>query len=142
MADVMGGGDAHYSAYHKYVMNFIDRDQYPVAPVGENTYPVEPLETPTDGIKGVEIPLEVDGYFYFIEYRRSLGFDATAMGGRSMLNDKVLIRLRGPMGDNDTLIPRRSPSIEVGSPFVDADRGIQIEVLDITPDYAKVRITR
>jgi hypothetical protein len=135
----------HFDSYHKIVMGFLTPDQVATADCS-GEYLLDQLESPSSGIKHLRIPIWRGGIFYFLEYRKPVGWDALPETPR--IEDGVQIRLHrgvmGPMtvcpGDEDTLLIY-STLLDPGSVFYDPYRDISVELVEKLGDQVRVRVT-
>jgi hypothetical protein len=71
---------------------------------GRNADPAAdtPAELGGEGIKELRIPLEVNGFFYFLGYRKPIGCDATGEGVNPVDGVQVRLHSGGNTGDIPT----------------------------------------
>ena len=149
MYDPMGSSRTrHYSAYFKEVIGFLSKEQI-VSVNQSGEYLLDQFELPSPGIKALKIPL--DGFHYYLEYRKPLGFDGLHSSEQLYIAgddpiDGVLIRLQLPgyYFGTSTLRPIEPTPlvIDKGSPFVDVYRNIRVEVTEKLGNQVKVKITK
>lgn len=134
--DIMGAGNTgQYSTYRKEIIGALGTSQVAIAKES-GTFTLEVMETKGNGIKELRIPLEVNGFFYFLEYRKPIGMDAAKPV------DGVLIRLRetSTLTDADTLLLHGV--INPDQPFYDRYRNIRVEALDKTDTQITLKVSR
>jgi hypothetical protein len=138
--DAMGSGNtAHFSTFNKEVVGVLGREQVAVAEQS-GTYTLTPAELAGEGLKELRIPLEVNGFFYFLEYRRPLGFDATGQGVDPVDGVQVRLHSGGNTGDIPTQLLH--VLINPGTPFYDRYRKIRVETIAKTEQSITLRVTR
>lgn len=134
--DPMGNGTHHYSSYHKEIAGMLPPENVTTVNI-DGDYLLYALENPSTGTQELRIPLPLNNYFYFLEYRTPTGFD-----NDSNAIDGILVRLKVDnfqSTDADTyLLPI---VINPSSPFVDVYRKIRVEAIEKYADHIKVRIT-
>jgi hypothetical protein len=144
--DAMGFAPRHFNAYQKEKMGFLLPSQVVIAqPSGE--YLVDALEVDSGGIKELRVPI-AGNYFYFVEYRKPIGFDGEGdfpqyVGEGDPLIEGVQIRLHrdrsnGTGGMETLYIDTR---LGPGQWFEDPHRGILVEVVDLVGNQARIRVT-
>lgn len=144
--DAMGGGMNHFSSFHKERLGWLQPSNIEV--VGDDgEYTIEPLEVSGAGVKQLEIPVDPTagetGDFYFLEFRRPVGFDMFDRSGRRIEGVIVRLALGYPTTNSaDTLMPQFDWLIQPGVPYFDPSLGLLIEALSLGEESARVRITR
>jgi hypothetical protein len=148
--DTMGGGNSmHFNMFIKEKMGFLLPSNIQTV-TNDGEYELQCAELPTDGVQMVKIPLPHTSY-YFLEYRTPRGFDGPDSPSVSYPPiDGVMIRLRPSnyygSADHETFCPcvvgyHPNFVINPDSPFVDAYRGLRVEVTQKVGNNAVVRIT-
>jgi hypothetical protein len=138
--DAMGSGNtAYFSTFNKEVLGALGSDQVAVA-AHSGTFTLTPAAVAGSGLKELRIPLEVNGFFYFLEYRKPIGFDATGEGVNPV--DGVQVRLHSGGGTGDITTQLLHVLINPGSPFYDRYRRIRVEVVEKTEQAVTLRVTR
>lgn len=136
--DVMGAANnGHFNTFNKELLGVIGPEQVAIAHES-GTYTLTPAELGGEGIKELRIPLEINGFFYFLEYRKPTGFDGTNANPADGV--QVRLHLSRSSGDSPTL--RLHVLINPGSPFYDRYRKIRVEALEKTDDSVTLRVTR
>jgi hypothetical protein len=151
--DPQGTSVGHPSAPHKRLLGWLRPDQ--VAYAASGVFEIAPLELP-GGLKEVRIALDSQGYYYSLEYRRDYGWDGKHLppeiqrptplppGGDGVVVSLVLafgwtpdpgINFSADVGNVN-----RGIAYAPGGVFHDTLRGVRVEVLDVTPERARVRI--
>jgi hypothetical protein len=134
--DVMGAGNVgQYSSYNKELIGALKADQVVIAQTS-GTFELEVLENPSAGVKELRIPLEKNGFFYFLEYRKPIGTDAVDP------IDGVLIRLRATTSLTDAKTLRLHTIINPDTSFFDRYRQIKVEVVSKTDSKISLKVTR
>ncbi len=84
--DIMGYGSytGHFSSFNKDLFNWLDPENVQLVD-SDTTVNIDPVETQTSGVKLVKIPKGKDIYgnptsYYFLEFRKPVGQDATLPG--------------------------------------------------------------
>ncbi len=153
--DTMGSSKGHYSAFNKVNMGWLEYSQ--ILQTSQGIHRIEPLETNTNGVKSLKIPIPGTGsiYYdnnYYVEYRRSIGYDAIISGIGLDVYDGVLIRndhyysntmtniidMRPVGGDGGYY--RADVALRVGETFFDPYHDISIRLLNLTEDYAEIEV--
>jgi len=134
--DIMGAGNVgQYSTYKKEILGALGPSQVAIAKES-GSYTLEVMETKGSGIKELRIPLEINGFFYFLEYRKPIGTDAVKPV------DGVLIRLRARSALTDADTFRLHTVINPDTPFYDRYRNIRVEVTNKTDTQITLKVTR
>ncbi|MBI2067455.1 MAG: thrombospondin type 3 repeat-containing protein [Deltaproteobacteria bacterium] len=145
----MGAANSfHFDTYHKWKMGFLRDSQIATAPEapGEYEYLLDATEVVSEGIKQVRIPVG-NGYYYFLEYRKPVGFDDWAYSsGWRPIRDAAQIRLRIDWFYALDTLRTGNAVIQSGFPFIDTYHNIRVELLEqsIGPsgNQARIKITR
>ncbi len=152
--DVMGhtGPYGHFNAPHKYTAGWFAESN--VLETNEpGVYRIYPLETNTTYLQCLKVP-RGDGFSYFVEYRRPLGYDAIfALFPKGTL-DGVLIHIDEYELAGDTQLldttPNSDPNQEIdsvdvvllqGETFIDFDNDISITTMSLSDEFLEVLLS-
>jgi hypothetical protein len=141
--DTMGNsGYRHFSVRGRNQIGWIDDAQIATAESG-GEYLLRQVELASPGVKGLRIPIGLDDFgqqtWYWLEYRKGLGdFGGTASGG-----DVVQVRTyraytwrddsggqAQPSLNSSRLLGAGFVDLDVGQPFRDPYRGVEVELLE------------
>lgn len=156
VADIMGmsGTVAHFNAFQKERMGWLNYGaSYPMLTVtGDGVFTVEPYAQMTAGPKALKILKSVDPAtlkrtYYYVEYRRGVGFDASLTNNASLAGG-VVIHTGSEASANSSEIldmtPETSswtdPALPVGRAFYDATSGVTITTLSTGTTGATVDV--
>jgi hypothetical protein len=131
----------HYSAIHKSKLGFLPWAQVQTIS-GPGDYQLNALEVASDQIQELRVPLGEKGYFYSLEYRMPLGFDANKDGTSSSLQEGVYIRLhigKFQLTDIDTVVIKHV--ITPTAPFNDPYRRIRIEMVEKVNQSVRLKVS-
>lgn len=158
--DTMGNIAAgHFNAFQKQLLGWLD---YGISPSitkvqTSGLYTVEPLESLGSGAKGLAIlkstdPATGQQSWYYVEYRRALGFDSFLATNSNVLNG-VLIHSGSPSDGNSSnlldMTPASGsqnwsdwsdPALEAGRSYYDPDSGITIAAVSVSGTAAVVSV--
>ena len=158
--DTMGNVAAgHYNAFHKDLLGWFDAAGAPFVTeaLADGVYTLQPLELAGDAAGALAIPRSVDpatgeASWYYVEYRRPLGFDAFLAGNENVANG-VIVHLGSPENANSSqqldMTPDSGlqnwsdwsdPALEVGRSFHDPDSGVTITPLSADATAAEVSV--
>lgn len=76
--DPMGYGCGHMAAPQKHYMGWLEGCNI-VTATSDGTFNLVPTEVPCDGTQALRLPT-YDGRYYYLEYRRPIGFDSDHQG--------------------------------------------------------------
>jgi hypothetical protein len=157
--DTMGNEMAgHYNAFHKDRLGWLDSGTAPsVTEVQANgVYTIKPLETAGSGPGALAIlksadPTTAEETWYYVEYRRALGFDGFLATNDNVLNG-VIVHTGSPSNGSHLLDMTpgsglqnwsdwSDPALEVGESFYDPDSGVTITPLSASSTAAEVSVT-
>jgi hypothetical protein len=159
--DTMGNVAAgHYNAFHKDLLGWLDSGTAPVVTEvqADGVYTLEPLELAGTGraaltiLKSVD-PTTAEKTWYYVEYRRPVGFDGFLSTNLNVLNG-VIVHTGSPSnGDSSDQLDMTpgsglqswsdwsDPALEVGVTFHDPDAGVTITPLSVSATAAEVSVT-
>jgi hypothetical protein len=157
MGNVAAG---HYNAFHKDLLGWFDTGAAPIVNEvrADGVYTLEPLELSGAGTGALAIPKSVDlttgqETWYYVEYRRPLGFDGFLSTNENVLNG-VIVHTGSPSNFNSShqldMTPGSGlqnwsdwsdPALEVGESFLDPDAGVTITPLSVSATAAEVSVT-
>jgi len=148
--DTMGSTTAsHFNAVQKDLLGWLD---YGVSPpitqvTASGTYTIDPLETPGTNPKAIKVQSALGDWFY-VEYRRPIGFDTGAVAGNPNVANGVLVHYWSGAGNGVYLLdmtPATSswtdPALDVGATFSDPDGGVTITPVWVDGTTAGVNVT-
>jgi hypothetical protein len=148
--DAMGGSaPSHFNAFQKERIGWLDYGASPpiLHVTDDGTYAVDAYETAASGVKALAIPRgTTPPSFYYVEYRRPLGFDAF-LGGNANLMGGVVVHLGSDGGGSQLLdmTPTTDswydPALLAGSFFSDEETGISIAPVSTGATGATVRVS-
>ncbi len=100
--DPMGSGCGHMNVFQKGAMGWLEGCNS-VTTAGSATFNLVPMELPCNGIQSLRIPIEGTPDYYYLEYRRPIGFDSLYSGvlvhvarNYGSTNPKILDMYDGP----------------------------------------------
>lgn len=143
-SETMAAGNSyHFNMFLKEKMGFLVPSNIQTV-TNDGDYTLHRAETPTNAVQMIKLPISGE-MFYFLEYRTMTGFDGPGTpnpGANPGPIDGVLIHVRPskyPGTDADPIRPRIT--LNPGTPFVDPDRHIRIEVTQKLGNRVVVRIS-
>ena len=158
--DMMGIGTAHFNAYQKERLGWLNNGTSPSITTVEasGVYFIEPLESLSGGgpkalkiLKSVN-PVTGDKTWYYVEFRQPIGHDASLSAFPNVVNGLV-IHQATQFSDSFNLFysylldmtPETAswydPALEVGRAFQDVDTGVTISTSSVSSSGASVLIT-
>ena len=158
--DTMGNVSAgHFNAFQKQRLGWLgDGTSPPITTVqGDGLYTIEPLEAAGSGTKALVILKSTDPEtsqqtWYYLEYRRALGFDSFLATNNNVLNGIMVHTGSPPNGDSSYLLdmtpasaPQNwsdwsDPALEVGESFHDPNSGMTLTTVSATGTGAIVSV--
>ncbi|MDO8513276.1 MAG: Ig-like domain-containing protein [bacterium] len=147
--DIMGGGYYHYNNYYKTFRDWITSTNYQTV-TQSGTYKIAPQEYASSGIQMIRIPKEIDPatnvvkkYFY-LEYRKTYGFDSFANPGGIFIRIAPDITY-GSMTDllraGASVATPTQWALKPDQIFNDSSSGVKITTTSVTDQEATVNIT-
>lgn len=159
--DTMGNVAAgHYNAFHKDLLGWFGSGAAPVVTEvqADGVYTLEPLELSGTARGALAIrksadPTTAEETWYYVEYRRPVGFDGFLSTNENVLNG-VIVHTGSPSNVTSShqldMTPGSGlqnwsdwsdPALEVGESFHDPDAGVTITPLSVSPTAAEVSVT-
>lgn len=163
-ADTMGSVAAHFNAFNKERLGWLDAGSAPGAPAiatvsASGRYTLAPFETADSGVKALKVLKSIDPVsgkrtWYYIEHRRPIGFDL-GLASIGNLARGVLVRtgmMSGTVGtsvlldmtpNSDTSSSTsdlRDAALEAGRRFADPDAGVAITLVSADESGAVVDV--
>ena len=143
--DMMGGGTAHFDAYQKERLGWLNYGSSPPITTVQSsgTYFIEPIETlPAGGAKALKIlksvdPVTGDKTWYYVEFRQPVGFDSSLSSYPSVTSGALVHQATQFSSPYNLfysyaldMTPETSswydPALPVGRTFSDTTAGISI----------------
>ena len=133
--DPMGSGCGHMNVVQKGAMGWLEGCNSVTAP-GSATFNLVPMELPCNGIQALRIPIEGTPNYYYLEYRRPLGFDSGFDGvlvhvarNYGSTNPKILDMFDGP-----------GWYLQPGQTYDDHQGRVSFTVVETTPTHAVIDV--
>jgi len=153
--DIMGGSSAHYNAFQKERLGWLNYGTSPsIATVAvDGTYAIDALETSTANPLALKVLKSTDPTsgaktWYYIEYRRPLGFDSVLSGNSNVISGVVVHTGSEVTGDSSFLLDMTpataawsDPALAVGQTYVDPDAQVTISTVSAGANTAVVAVT-
>lgn len=150
--DIMGASAWHFSAFQKERLGWIGATGQPpvVSVTSTGTYWLDPYESPGGSAKALKIVKEGttgNRTFYYVEFRRPIGFDAS-MSGYSNLMNGVVVHTGSESTANSSYLLDETPgtttfsdaALDVGRSFTDPNAGVTITPLSVSSAGASVAV--
>jgi hypothetical protein len=154
--DIMGGSSGHFGAFQKERLGWLNAGASPPITTvqASGTYSLDPYESsPGSNAKALKILKSTDPStgahtWYYVEYRRALGYDAFLAGNTNAL-DGVIVHLGTDADGNSSELLDMTPSVsgwsapalDVWQSFYDSDAGVGISPVSATNTGATVSIS-
>jgi hypothetical protein len=152
--DVMGGSSLHFNAFQKERLGWLNYGASPPIATAtfNSTYTLDPLETPGTNPKALKIPQATSSSgqktWFYLEYRRPLGFDSSLANNSNVLNG-VVVHLGTDNNANSSYLldmtPATSswsdPALDVGQTYTDPPSGVTISPLWANSTNAGVSVS-
>lgn len=159
--DTMGNVEAgHYNAFHKDLLGWFDTGAAPVVTEvrASGLYTLQPIELGGTGPGALAIPRPVDpttgeGDWYYLEYRRPIGFDAFLVDNANV-SGGIVVHTGSPTNANSSLqldmtpgsglqnwSDWSDPALPVGASFRDPEAGVTITTVSAGGAVAEVSVS-
>ena len=152
--DIMGSSSGHLNAFQKERLGWLNAGASPpiTTVLTGGTYLIDPYETAGTNAKALKIlqgtnPTTGKKTWYYVEYRRAIGFDSFLASNSNVLNGVVVHRGSETSADSSYLLdmtPATSswsdPALTVGPNFVDTAAGVTISVAWVSSTGAAVNV--
>ena len=148
--DTMGGNAYHFNAFQKERLGWLSYGSSPPIKTvtSSGTYTIDPYETLGTAPKALKIPRGTTGYYFYVEVRRGLGFDAGLAGSANVSNGVVIHWANPSNADSSELLdmtPATSswndPALTAGQTYTDPDSGVSITTNSVSATGASVTVT-
>ncbi len=154
--DIMGNYNAgHFNAFQKERLAWLNYGtSSPITTVqGGGTYQIDPLESSGSNPKALKIlkstdPVTGSRTFYYLEYRRPLGYDSWLSSNANVISGVVFHTGSEATGNSSYLLdmtPSTSwwtdPALLPGQSFTDSNAGVTISVGSVTTTSAVVYVS-
>jgi hypothetical protein len=136
--DIMGSSAGHFNAFQKERLGWLGYGASPPITTVQSagTYTLDPYAAPANGNPKALKILKSSGTWYYVEFRRPVGFDAFVSSYPGVTNG-VVIHTGSDSGANSShlldMTPATSswwdPALAVGKSFTDRDSGVTITTL-------------
>ena len=147
--DTMGStSQSHFNAVQKEILGWLG---YGVSPpltqvLASGTYTIDPLEPAGRNPKALKVQTSLGDWFY-VEYRRPMGFDTIAVNGDANVTNGVLVHYWNGQGNGVYLLDMTpstdswmDPALGVGNTFSDPAGGVSITPLWVNGTTAGVNV--
>jgi hypothetical protein len=147
--DIMGSAAGHFNAFQKERLGWLN---YGVSPPittveSEGTYTIDPFETPANGNPKALKILKSSSTWYYVEFRRPVGFDSFISSNSNVLNGVVIHTGSYSSPDASYLLDMTAatlswtdPALTVGQSFTDRTSGVTITTVWVNTTSAGVAV--
>ena len=149
--DIMGATTGHFNAFQKERLGWLNNGASPPIKTvqASGTYTIEPYESAGTNPKALKILKDAaSNTWYYVEFRRPVGFDGFVSSNSNLLNG-VVIHMGSTSNANSSnlldLTPATSswsdPALVVGQTFTDPTAGVTISTVSVSSTSAMVDVT-
>jgi len=153
--DIMGGTATHYNAFQKERLGWLNYGVSPsiVTVATDGTYAIDALEMRSANPVALKVLKSTDPTtgaktWYYIEYRRPLGFDSILSGNSNVITGVVIHTGSEASGDSSFLLDMTpatpswsDPALAVGQTYFDPDAQVTISTVSTSASTAVVAVS-
>ncbi len=147
--DIMGATSGHFNAYQKAHLGWLSAGASPpiTTVTTTGTYSIDAYETPGASPKALKVSRPGQTSFFYVEYRRALGFDSFFSGYPNILNGVVIHQAYDFDANSSNLLDLTpstaswyDPALTVGNSFTDPVSGVTLTTTAVNGTSASVYV--
>jgi M6 family metalloprotease-like protein len=146
--DPPGSLPAHFTAWPKIQLGFINGSLLATAPTGISTFDLAPTEIASNNVHAVKVPViesQNSIQYYLVEVRKQIGFDAALPASGVLITyvdeSKAVGKIQLINADPGA-VDLSNAAWQTGQTFTDSKRGVSIAVTAASGNSYEVTVTR
>jgi hypothetical protein len=152
--DIMGSSSGHINAFQKERLGWLNSGSSPpiTTVLTSGTYMIDAYEPAGSSAKALKVLRSTESTgkrnWYYIEYRRPIGFDSFVNGNSNVMNGVVIHQGSEVSSDSSFLLDMtpgtsswNDPALTIGQSFVDPAAGVTIDVAWVNSTTAAVNVS-